>query len=210
MPPLTAVTTPSSVPYRFGSGTACLRMMRHSGTVGPATPWTMRPANSSATEPSTPDSAEITQPTAVRTIIQVSSRRRPIMSPRRGRKRAKSAAAVKKAVCDVAMTVPVVLSSFSMVTSAGLSMEALSWKAKQATRRAVMTAPTDFFAAAPEALASAVAGLMRRPPSGSGRSRRPRGPRTRGRPGAWRPWCGSPREPVPESPRPSCRWSASR
>ena len=67
---------------------------------------------------------------------------RPMMSLRRGRKRENSAAAVKNQVWDRPMVAWSVLSSAPMVTRAGLSMDALSWKATQASSRATMRAVT--------------------------------------------------------------------
>ena len=65
---------------------------------------------------------------------------RPLRSARRGRNSENSAAAVKNTVCVSPMASAVVLSSFCIVTSAGESIEALSWKAKMATSRAAMSA----------------------------------------------------------------------
>ncbi|WP_366941459.1 hypothetical protein [Microbacterium sp.] len=53
-----------------------------------------------------------------------------------------SAAAVKKTVCVAAISVDVASSSRSIVTSAGLSMLALSWKARHAARRAIISDTT--------------------------------------------------------------------
>ena len=90
-----------------------------------------------------PASAESAQPTAVSAIMPVSSLRRPIMSPRRGRNRLNSAAAVKNTVWVKPITSSVVFSSLAISLRAGESMEALSWKAKQATSNAVITAAVE-------------------------------------------------------------------
>ena len=139
MPPLTAVITPSRVPYRFGSFTSTRSMIRHSGTTGPHTPWMTRPANSIGTLVA---SAATTQPTTISASIPASTLRRPITSPSRGRNSENSAAEVKNAVWVRPISAEVAPRLSSMLFSAGLSMLALSWKAKQATSSAVTRTPT--------------------------------------------------------------------
>ncbi len=135
IPPLTEVTIPSSRAYCFSLGTCWRRMIRHSGTVGPAAPWIRRPRNRTATFGA---SAATTQPIPVTTIIPISTLRRPIRSPQRGRNRENRAAAVKNAVWVMPIWAGVASSSTSIVARAGASMEALSWKAKTATSRAII------------------------------------------------------------------------
>lgn len=70
MPPLMAVSTPSSVPYSFGSGTSTRSMIRERGTTGPETPWMTRPTNSTLTFGAR---AATTQPTVITMSIPVST-----------------------------------------------------------------------------------------------------------------------------------------
>ena len=100
-------------------------------------PWMMRPANS---QPMFGAIAATTEPTAVISIMITRMRLRPTTSESRGRNREKSAAVVKNQVCDRPIAAWLVFSSSPMVTSAGLSMEALSWKATQAVSRAAVRA----------------------------------------------------------------------
>ncbi len=133
MPPLTAVMTPRRVPYFFGSCTSWRSMIRQSGTVGPETPWMTRPAKSMGTLSAR---AATTHPTTMSASIPASTLRRPTRSPRRGRKREKSAAEVKKAVWVRPTSAEVAPRESSMFFRAGLSMLALSWKAKRTRRGA--------------------------------------------------------------------------
>ena len=81
-------------------------------------------------------SAAMIEPTAVTATMATMILRRPTRSPQRGRMRENSAAAVKKAVWVSPIRAVVVPSSCSMVASTGESIDALSWKAKIAKRRA--------------------------------------------------------------------------
>ncbi|CAH0327662.1 hypothetical protein SRABI128_06330 [Microbacterium sp. Bi128] len=76
-------------------------MIRHSGTVGPLTPWMMRPTKSQVISGAM---AAITEPTAIINIMPSRIFLRPTMSLRRGRKRENSAAAVKNQVWDRPIT----------------------------------------------------------------------------------------------------------
>ena len=80
------------------------------------------------------------QPMAVIRSMPLSTFLRPAMSARRGRNSENSAAAVKNTVCVLPISVAVVFNSFCIATSAGESIEALSWKAKMATSSATMRA----------------------------------------------------------------------
>ena len=124
---------PSSSAYCFSLSTCWRSMMRQRGTVGPATPWMMRPMSSTATFGAT---AEATQPSAATAIMPTRTFLRPIRSPQRGRKSENNAAAVKNAVCVRPICAVVALSSSSIVAKAGESIDALSWKANTAVSSA--------------------------------------------------------------------------
>jgi hypothetical protein len=138
MPPLTAVIRPSSTPYRLGSETSWRSISRQIGTTGPVTPWMMRPANSMPTL--TADAATMLS-TSMTASMPIRTRLRPTMSDSRGRKSENSAAQVKKTVWDSPMVASSVCSCLAIVTNAGLSMLAFSWKAMQAAMSAAVGAP---------------------------------------------------------------------
>ena len=137
MPPLTAVITPIRVPYSFGSRTSTRSMIRHSGTVGPETPWMMRPTNSHADvrgQGRDHAAGGHHDQHAGQDLLAADDVAEPGQEEREqrggGEERGLRQANGGRSVC----------SSFSMVTSAGQSMEALSWNAMQAASRAAISA----------------------------------------------------------------------
>ncbi len=109
--------------YLFSSRTFTCRIIKQSGTTGPAAPCKIRPIIKIPTFVANP---EIRQPIIVKVSIPIRTFFRPIKSAKRGKNRANKAAAVKKMVCVSAIDEAVVCNWVCMVTKAGESIEALS------------------------------------------------------------------------------------